>query len=89
MNPARYIRTNVFGLDSQYVFADILGYKQATISRFETGVAPISAGAQRRIRQAAKDRGLKWDNNWFFEVPAKHKPYRKKIGPPRSLPSSW
>ena len=68
LTPARFIREHVFGLKTQDEFARLLGYQQATISRFETG-QPLSTKAQERIRRLARCRQVKWDNNWFFEVP--------------------
>lgn len=69
LTPARFIREHVFGVDTQDAFAALLGYRQATISRFETGEQPLSTKAQERIRQLARRRKVTWDNNWFFEVP--------------------
>jgi transcriptional regulator with XRE-family HTH domain len=67
-NPARYIRERIFGVDTQTEFADLLGYEQATISRFESG-RRYSAEAQERIRALARERKIKFDNNLFWEVP--------------------
>ena len=67
--PARFIRERVFGVKTQDEFAQLLGYQQATISRFETGEQPLSTKAQERIRQLARRKRIEWDNNWFFEVP--------------------
>lgn len=69
MTPARFIRVNVFGFDTQTEFARELGYEQPQISRFESGT-PFSSEAQSRIRKLALKRGIAWDNNWFFEVPS-------------------
>lgn len=69
MTPARYIREHVFGCLTQIEFAEALGYEQATISRFENGQR-LSAEAQERIRVLAATRGVAWDNNWFFDLPA-------------------
>ena len=68
-NPAQFIREDVFGIKTQKAFADVLGYEQATISRFENGTRRLTVEAQSRIRAAAKKRRIKWDNNWFFDVP--------------------
>ena len=68
-SPARFIRECVFGVKTQDEFAQMLGYQQATISRFETGEQPLSTKAQERIRHLARRRRIDWDNNWFFEVP--------------------
>lgn len=79
MTPARYIRERVFGIKTQAAFAELLGYEQATISRFETGLR-LSAEAQERIRALARARGIAWDNNWFWSVPD------DSGGAPRSRP---
>lgn len=68
MTPARYIREHVFGIRTQREFAEALGYEQATISRFESGLQ-FSSEAQKRIRDLAAARCVSWDNNWFFAVP--------------------
>jgi transcriptional regulator with XRE-family HTH domain len=68
MTPAQHIREKIFGYRTQQEFADAVGYTQAQISRFENGLA-FSAEAQARIQKHAADRGLAWDNNWFFRVP--------------------
>jgi len=68
MTPARYIRLHVFGVPTQTEFARLLGYEQPHVSRLERG-APFSSEAQTRIRRLAEQRGVPWDNNWFFEVP--------------------
>jgi transcriptional regulator with XRE-family HTH domain len=67
--PAQYIRETVFGLKSQREFAQLLGYEQATISRFENGSRRLNVEAQLRIRAAAKKQRLQWDDSWFFDVP--------------------
>lgn len=68
--PARFIREKIFRFGTQREFAEALGYEQATISRFESGLA-FSSVAQLRIRKLAAERGIRWNNNWFFEVPSK------------------
>jgi transcriptional regulator with XRE-family HTH domain len=73
-NPAQFIREDVFGCKTQKAFADLLGYPQNTISRFEKGTRRLTIEAQNRIRAAAKKRRIKWDNNWFFEVPREAEP---------------
>lgn len=76
--PARYIRENVFKCDTQEKFAQILDVDQATVSRWETGKRRLDRTAQEKIRAVAKERGIKWDNNWFFEVPIPH-PKRGRV----------
>lgn len=67
--PAQYIREDVFGISSQRAFAELIHYSQAQVSRFENGSRQLSRDAQERIRSAAKRRRLKWNDQWFFEVP--------------------
>jgi len=74
--PAKHIRECVFGIRTQSEFADLLGYEQATVSRFENGM-PFSSGAMKRIRELAAKRAIKWDNNWFFEAPKPSRPCRR------------
>lgn len=68
LTPAAYIRISIFGVQSQEDFGRLLGYSQAHVCRWEGGM-PISRPAQERIRALAAERGIAWDNNWFFEVP--------------------
>lgn len=69
-SPARYIREVVFGISSQEAFACLLGVSQAQVSRWETGVNGMSRRVQTRIRELARERGIAWDDSWFFEPPA-------------------
>jgi DNA-binding transcriptional regulator YiaG len=68
LTPMAHIRRNVFGL-TQEGFAQALGVTQPTISKWETeGLQPDRA-EMAQIRQMAADKGLKWDDRWFWEVP--------------------
>ena len=67
ITPAQYIRTHVFKMETQEEFARLLGYNQSQISRFERRA--LSIRAQQKIREAARKRKIRWDDNWFFEVP--------------------
>ena len=69
MKPLEHIRKNVFGL-SQTEFGQIAGTTQPSVSRWEKGEQEPSHSEMAAIRQAAHDRGLTWDDRWFFEVPA-------------------
>jgi hypothetical protein len=69
VTPARYIRECVFCVPTQWQFAEMLGYAQATVSRMETGEIQLGPKAQRRIRDLAKQRRVSWNDSWFFEVP--------------------
>ena len=71
MSAIRHIRRNVFR-STQAEFAILAGVTQATVSRWEdedNGAAP-SLEEMRAIRRAANERGLDWDDTWFFEAPA-------------------
>lgn len=63
----KHIRTKVFEV-TQSEFAALAGVTQASVSRWEKGVAP-SLDEMRAIRQAAEDRGISWDDRFFFETP--------------------
>jgi transcriptional regulator with XRE-family HTH domain len=67
MNALRHIRKHVFQC-TQTEFASLAGVGQASVSRWENGVEP-SRDEMAAIRQAAVDRGLEWDDRWFFESP--------------------
>ncbi len=69
MNALRHIRKNVFAV-TQAEFAVVAGVTQATVSRWENGVAP-SLEEMQAIRSAAAERGIEWSDALFFEVPAK------------------
>lgn len=64
----RHIRTNVFGL-TQDDFAALLGVPQSVVSRWENGVMQPRLPVLGRIRAAAHERGIEWDDRWFFEQP--------------------
>lgn len=68
MSPIRHIRTEVFQL-KQAEFAAVAGVKQSTVSRWENGGEP-SLEEMRAIRRAAAERGIDWDDAWFFQVPS-------------------
>ena len=67
MNAIKHIRKNVFGV-SQMDFAAIAGVTQATVSRWEGGVAP-SLDEMQAIRRAAAERKIEWDDALFFDAP--------------------
>lgn len=68
MNPIEHIRKNVFGM-TQKEFADAIGVAQPSVSRWERGV-PFAHPEMKAIRSVARERGLEWDDRWFFETPA-------------------
>ena len=65
MNIIRSIRLNLFKV-TQSEMATIVGVTQATVSRWENGVAP-SLDDLAAIRSAALARCLDWDDRFFFE----------------------
>lgn len=68
MNPMKHIRKNVFGV-TQVTFAGIAGTTQPSICRWEQGEQFPDHSEMDRIRQEAMNRGLPWDDRWFFELP--------------------
>ena len=79
MNPMRFIRTEVFGADSQEKFAALVGVRQATVSRWETGVHQPGFRELSRIRRAAETRGIAWDDAWFFDDRPLSQPERQSV----------
>lgn len=67
MNALKHIRKNVFKV-TQAEFSSLAGVTQATVSRWENGVAP-SLDEMKAIRIAAERREIHWDDGYFFEVP--------------------
>ena len=67
MSPIRHIRRNVFKV-TQSEFAALVGVAQATVSRWEKGVAP-SLDDMQAIRSAASERKIRWRDEWFFAAP--------------------
>jgi hypothetical protein len=68
-NPVVYIRRDLFGCASQDYFAILLGTTQATVSRWERW-RRVPGHRQEQVRAAARERGLAWDDRFFFEVPS-------------------
>jgi DNA-binding transcriptional regulator YiaG len=68
MNTIRHIRKKVFKV-SQAEFAACAGVSQASVSRWENGVA-LTSTEMAAIRAAAVARKLPWDDALFFETPA-------------------
>lgn len=68
MHPLEHIRKNVLDLN-QTQMAELAGVNQATVSRWENGTAEPDREQMERIRSAARQRNLPWDDAWFFKVP--------------------
>ncbi|HSV24343.1 MAG TPA: helix-turn-helix domain-containing protein [Xanthobacteraceae bacterium] len=64
--PIERIRKTIFDLN-QEEFGKLAGTTQASVSRWETGQQEPSISEMERIRAAAVERGLPWDDRWFFE----------------------
>jgi transcriptional regulator with XRE-family HTH domain len=70
MNAVEFIRTKIFKL-KQAPFAEIACVSQPTVSRWEQGECVGSEPNREemeRIRNAAIDRGLEWNDSWFFQT---------------------
>lgn len=70
MNAVEHIRKRIFKL-KQAPFAAVAGVSQPTVSRWEQESIPGSQPTRvemDRIRSAALDRGLEWDDSWFFQT---------------------
>jgi DNA-binding transcriptional regulator YiaG len=68
VNPIRHIRKTVLDL-SQVEFAAIAQVTQGTVSKWENGELDPNRDEMARIRALAKDRGIDWQDSWFFETP--------------------
>ncbi|ASW06272.1 helix-turn-helix domain-containing protein [Rhizobium sp. 11515TR] len=68
MSTMKHIRTKIFGV-TQAEFASLAGVAQATVSRWENGIAP-SLDEMKAIRKAAEERDVAWDDRYFFEIPS-------------------
>lgn len=68
MQPIEHIRKVVFDL-SQAAFGEIAGTTQASVSRWESGEQSPDLDEMARIRASARERGIAWDDRWFFEAP--------------------
>lgn len=73
MRPIENIRRNVFKA-SQAELARFAGTTQASVSRWEGGLQEPSREEMANIRAKAHERGLRWDDRWFFEVVEIHQP---------------
>lgn len=68
MRPIAHIRQSVFSM-SQAAFGELAGATQATVSRWEKGELEPDREQLNRIRAAAAERGVPWEDSWFFEIP--------------------
>lgn len=68
MNSILHIRKNVFGL-KQREFAAVVGVQQSTVSRWEREESFPTLAEMHLIRTAARQRGKRWSDRWFFEPP--------------------
>jgi transcriptional regulator with XRE-family HTH domain len=76
MNSIRHIREKVLGL-TQTQLALLTGVTQGTVSRWETGKLEPTLDELRKMREAAQDKGVEWNDAWFFDAPK-----RKRGRPP-------
>lgn len=69
MNPILHVRKSVLGL-SQAELGAIAGVSQGTVSKWEAGEGSPSRDELARIRSAAIEKGIAWEDRWFFEAPS-------------------
>lgn len=69
VTPIKNIRVNLFGA-TQAEFALIAGSTQPTVSKWERGELSPNLEEAARIAREAKTRGLDWNSDLFFGVPA-------------------
>ncbi len=73
MSNLAFIRTELFKV-TQAVFGEIAGAAQGTVSRWELPENhPDRLEPSREqlgsIRESAKQRGIQWRDEWFFDLP--------------------
>jgi transcriptional regulator with XRE-family HTH domain len=68
MLPIAVIRNSIFQL-TQREFAALAGTSQATVSRWEKGELTPDTSNLERIRRAASERNIEWQDSWFFVTP--------------------
>lgn len=66
--PYRHIREAVFREPVAAKFARDIGVSGAQLSRLEAGGRP-SFDLMERTRRLAADRGIAWEDKYFFEAP--------------------
>ena len=68
MNRLRVIRKTIFQVP-QKDMAALIGCAQSTLSRWERNERQPALDDMARIREAAAEKNIKWDDRWFFEDP--------------------
>lgn len=69
MNPILHVRKVKLEM-SQAEFGAVAGVSQGTVSKWEAGEGSPSRDELSRIRAAAIEKGIAWEDRWFFETPA-------------------
>lgn len=69
MSTVHHIRKAILDI-SQADLAAIANTTQASVSRWEKGELQPDLEQLRRIRDAVRQRGLAWEDSWFFDAPA-------------------
>lgn len=68
MSRLKTLRTIIFGMDKQAPFARAIGVSQQTYS-FAERKDRMPSWYMDRIRRLANERGIEWNDTWFFEPP--------------------
>lgn len=71
MNPVLRLRKKRLGW-SQAKFGSVAGVSQGTVSKWEAGEGSPSRDELARIREAALEEGIDWQDSWVFEAPPAH-----------------
>ena len=81
LTPPSFVRRLVFGM-TQAVYAEALGLRQGTVSKWESAGKFTSVEAMERVRALGEAQKIKFNDTWLFEVPDAAKAQAKKKAKP-------
>ena len=79
-SPIRWVRKRVFNV-TQDAFASICGVSRPRVSRYENGAGNPPFEVMANVRQSAREKGLEFSGDWFFEVPLEGEGYPEDPSP--------